>query len=162
LRKDLAELPADWPEIAYVVFPDGATTPQKGANYAILQAVLMAPRSAGSVTIQSADMAVAPLINPNWLSSKTDVEVSIAALKRMRKALESPAMAPIEIGQEILPGQGVQTDEQITSFVTQAASTLYHAMASNRMGKASDPDAVVDSRGRVIGVQRCKSTILGP
>lgn len=119
----------------------------------------MASRSAGSVTIQSADMAVAPVIDPNWFGSQTDVEVTIAGLKRMRQALNSSAMAPILIGEEVLPGPDVQTDDELASYVAQRGATLYHAMASNKMGKTSDPDAVVDSRGRVIGVQRCKSSI---
>lgn len=119
----------------------------------------MASRSAGSVTIQSADMAVAPVIDPNWFSSQTDVEVTIAGLKRMRQALNSSAMAPILIGDELLPGPDVQTDADITSYLAQRGRTIYHAMASNKMGKTSDPDAVVDNRGRVIGVQRCKSSI---
>jgi choline dehydrogenase len=151
-------LPADWPEIAYAVYPGGATQPEEGANYAIMQAWSMAPRSVGSVTIQSADMAVAPVIDPNWFSSQTDVEVTIAGLKRMRQALNSSAMAPILIGDEMLPGPGVQTDDELASFVAQRGSTIYHAAATNKMGKTSDPDAVVDNRGRVIGVQRCKSS----
>ncbi|KAK7709720.1 hypothetical protein SLS63_013130 [Diaporthe eres] len=150
----LDELPADWPEIAYAVYPGGATQPEEGANYAIMQAWSMAPRSVGSVTIQSADMAVAPAIDPNWFSSQTDVEVTIAGLRRMRQALNSSAMAPILIGDEMLPGPDVQTDDEIASFIAQRGSTIYHAAATNKMGKTSDPDAVVDSRGRVIGVQR--------
>lgn len=152
----LDELPADWPEIAYAVYPGGATQPEEGANYAIMQAWSMAPRSVGSVTIESADMAVAPVIDPNWLSSQTDVEVTIAGLKRMRHALNSSAMAPIMIGDEMLPGLDVQTDDEMALYVAQRASTIYHAAATNKMGKTSDPDAVVDNRGRVIGVQRLR------
>lgn len=122
----------------------------------------MAPRSVGSVTIQSADMAVAPLIDPSWFSSQTDVEVTIAGLRRMRQALNTSAMAPILIGDEMLPGPDVQTDDEIASFIAQRGSTIYHAAATNKMGRTSDPDAVVDSRGRVIGVQRCKSSISLP
>ncbi|KAK7697619.1 hypothetical protein SLS64_013358 [Diaporthe eres] len=147
---------AYWPEIAYAVYPGGATQPEEGANYAIMQAWSMAPRSVGSVTIQSADMAVAPAIDPNWFSSQTDVEVTIAGLRRMRQALNSSAMAPILIGDEMLPGPDVQTDDEIASFIAQRGSTIYHAAATNKMGKTSDPDAVVDSRGRVIGVQRLR------
>ncbi|KAH8743286.1 putative alcohol dehydrogenase [Diaporthe sp. PMI_573] len=150
----LDALPADWPEVAYAVYPNGASVPQEGANYAIMQAWSMAPRSVGSVTIQSADMAVAPVIDPNWFSSQTDVEVTIAALKRMRQALNSSAMAPILVGDEVLPGQAVQTDDELASFIAQRGSTIYHAAATNKMGKVSDPDAVLDNRGRVIGVQR--------
>ncbi|EHL01846.1 putative alcohol dehydrogenase [Glarea lozoyensis 74030] len=148
------KLPADWPEIGYVVYPNGASVLQKGANYAIMQALLMAPRSTGSVTIKSADMAVAPVINPDWFSSQTDVEVMVAGLKRVRQALSSSAMAPIIIGDELLPGQSVKTEEDMALYVAQRGSTLYHAMASNKMGKTSDPDAVVDNRGRVIGVKK--------
>lgn len=157
-RTDLDALPADWPEVAYAVYPNGASLPEQGVNYAIMQAWSMAPRSIGSVTIQSADMAVPPVIDPNWFSSQTDVEVTIAALKRMRQALNSSAMAPILVGDEVLPGLAVQTDDELASFVAQRGSTIYHAAATNKMGKASDPDAVLDNRGRVIGVQRCKSS----
>ncbi|EPE27458.1 FAD/NAD(P)-binding protein [Glarea lozoyensis ATCC 20868] len=150
------KLPADWPEIGYVVYPNGASVLQKGANYAIMQALLMAPRSTGSVTIKSADMAVAPVINPDWFSSQTDVEVMVAGLKRVRQALSSSAMAPIIIGDELLPGQSVKTEEDMALYVAQRGSTLYHAMASNKMGKTSDPDAVVDNRGRVIGVKKLR------
>ncbi|CZT12197.1 related to choline dehydrogenase [Rhynchosporium agropyri] len=152
----LASLPTDWPEIGYVVFPNGAGVPQDGSNFAIMQALLQAPRSRGSVTIQSADMAVAPIIDPNWLGSQTDVEVLIAGLKRVRQALKSSAMAPIMIGDELLPGPTVQTDAQLAAYVAQRASTLYHAAATNKMGKTTDPDAVVDNRGRVIGVNRLR------
>ncbi|OHF04555.1 glucose-methanol-choline oxidoreductase [Colletotrichum orchidophilum] len=150
------ELPADWPEIAYAVYPGGATQPEAGANYAMMQAWSMVPRSVGSVTIQSADMAVAPVVDPNLFSSQTDVEVAIAGLKRIRQALNSSAMAPILIGDELLPGPDVQNDDELASFVAQSGSTIYHAAATNKMGKTSDPDAVVDNRGRVIGVQRLR------
>lgn len=119
----------------------------------------MAPRSIGSVTIQSADMAVAPVIDPNFFSSPTDVEVTTAGLRRMRAALNTSAMAPILIGEEILPGAAVQTDGEIAGFIAQRGGVIYHAAATNKMGRIEDPDAVVDSRGRVIGVQRCKSSI---
>lgn len=121
-----------------------------------MQALPMHPRSAGTVTIQSADMAVAPVIDPNWFSAQTDVEVMVAGLKRIRTALNSSAMAPIMIGDELLPGPAVQTDDELISFLAQRGRSIYHAFASNKMGKTSDPDAVVDNRGRVIGVERCE------
>lgn len=136
------------------------TTPAKGANYAILQATLLAPRSRGSVNIQSADMSVAPVIDPNWLSEQTDVEVLTAGVKRVRQALNSTAMAPVLIGDEILPGVDVQTDDDIAAYLAKVGNPIYHAFASNKMGRTSDPDAVVDSRGRVIGVSNCKSSFL--
>ncbi|KAJ0108714.1 glucose-methanol-choline oxidoreductase [Diaporthe amygdali] len=152
----LADLPEDWPEIAYNVYPAGVTTPAKGANYAILQATLLAPRSRGSVNIQSADMSVAPVIDPNWLSEQTDVEVLTAGVKRVRQALNSTAMAPVLIGDEILPGVDVQTDDDIAAYLAKVGNPIYHAFASNKMGRTSDPDAVVDSRGRVIGVSNLR------
>ncbi|ROW04490.1 hypothetical protein VMCG_05036 [Cytospora schulzeri] len=83
-----------------------------------------------------ADMAVAPVIESNWFSSQTDVEVTIAGLKRVRQALNSSAMAPIMIGDELLPGRpDVQTDDDLASWVAQQDTSIYHAMASNKMGK---------------------------
>jgi choline dehydrogenase len=58
--------------------------PADGYNYASIAAVLAAPLSRGNISINSSDMADAPLINPNWLTHPVDVEVMVAAFKRTR------------------------------------------------------------------------------
>ena len=119
-------------------------------------AVNIAPMSRGDVSISSASMRDQPLINPNWLTNKTDVEVVIAGFKRLRNIFETSAMNPITIGPEYYPGANVTTDAQILQYIQKAFNTMYHAAASNKMGKPDDEYAVVDSKGRVYGTKNLR------
>lgn len=62
-------------------------------------------------------------------------------------------MAPILIGTENFPGVAVQTDAQILDTIRKTFTTVFHASCTCKMGEASDPDAVVDSKARVFGVE---------
>lgn len=159
LNAVLSTLPADWPEVVFGVFqnrisPQAENAP--GAQYATMLATLIAPQSRGNISITSSNMTDAPLINPNLFTRQSDVDVMLAAFKRARQVLGSKAISPSLIGQEIIPGLNVQTDEQILGYLKAALNPLYHASATNKMGKASDPNAVIDSHGKVYGVKNCK------
>ncbi|KAJ8119748.1 hypothetical protein ONZ43_g3371 [Nemania bipapillata] len=109
----LDALPEDWPEVEYLVMPF-AVTPGTvpGQTYASLLFVLQTPQSVGNVTITSASMRDAPLINPNWLTAQADLDVMLASFRRVREMAASSAMADVIID-EFLPGPSYQTDEQI-------------------------------------------------
>ena len=49
--------------------------------------------------------------------------------------------------------QVMNDDEALEAFVRKATIGVWHASCSCRMGRADDPMAVVDSQGRVKGVQ---------
>lgn len=91
-------------------------------------------------------------MSPNWLLDPRDQEVAVAAFKRVRQVFVTKAMAPVLIGAEAFPGTNVTTDAQILDIIKQSASTVYHAAATCAMGQTTDPNAVVDSQARVIGV----------
>ncbi len=46
----------------------------------------------------------------------------------------------------------MQTDDELDAFVREHAESAYHPCGTARMGRASDPMAVVDPECRVIGV----------
>jgi len=144
--------------VVFGIFPERLSPRQNvtGATYATLLATLIAPQSRGNLTIASPNMSDAPLINPNLFTAQSDVDVMLAAFKRARQVLGTEAMAPVEIGAEQVPGPGVQTDAQILAYLRAALNPLYHAFATNKMGKASDPDAVVDCHGKVLGVNNLR------
>ena len=154
----LATFPGDWPEIEYLVFDAflgysldySDVDPADGYNYGTLANALVAPLSRGNVTIVSSDTADAPVISPNWLTDPADVEVAVAAFKRSREVWGH--LQSITIGPEYFPGPAVQSDEQILEFIRQSCIQLYHAACTCAMGKAGDPDAVVDSHAKVLGV----------
>lgn len=96
-----------------------------------------------------------PVINPNWMTTDADLEVMVAIFKRMRQLWNNPAIQALTIGEEYWPGPSVKTDEDIKAFLKQTATPMSHATSTCKMGKTSDPMAVVDSQCRVIGVQNC-------
>jgi choline dehydrogenase len=148
-KEKLAAFPKDWPEVEYVVFgfPLGP-----GINVGVVSATLTAPLSRGSISINSASMADPPVIDLGWLTDPADGEIAVAAFKRCREAWASDAIEPVRSGSEIVPGGTIVTDAEILEYIRNSASTVWHASATCKMGKASDPMAVVDSGGRVFGI----------
>ena len=56
-------------------------------------------------------------------------------------------------GEELAPGAGIQTDEQIDEWVRQMSDTDYHPSCTCKMGGPRDNMAVVDSECRVRGLE---------
>jgi choline dehydrogenase len=158
----LDQYPASWPEIEYFATPGLVgdfsnvlvSQPKDGYQYASILGAIVAPLSRGTVTIKSNSIFDPPKINPNWLTDPTDISVAIAAFKRMREAFATPEMRAGEADEtEYAPGPDVQSDEQILETIRKTLITVWHASCTCKMGRTDDPDAVVDSRARVIGVK---------
>lgn len=130
--------------------------PLDGYQYGTILGALAAPLSRGNVTIRSSSITDPPLINPNWLTSETDVQVAIAAFKRVRDAFASNGMEPVIIGEEYYPGPQVSTDEEILEVIRNNLMTVWHASCTCKMGRRDDPGAVVDSQTRVYGVKNLR------
>lgn len=154
-RKKLASLPSDSPQLSFVA---GAYSSGPGQTRGSLAAYMPLPFSRGNVTIASASVNDPPQIYLNWLSDTADVEVAVAAVKRLRAAWASPfANTPgFKTGPEASPGDGVQTDDEILEFIRANTNQIWHPVSTAAMGREEDValgKAVVDSRGRVFGVQ---------
>lgn len=161
-ESDLAQFSRDWPEIEFLSAPGyvgdfaslPTTQPKDGYQYATILMALVAPLSRGNVTISSADTSDLPLINPAWLTSPTDQQVAIAAYKRVRQAFASKFMQPVLADPtEYYPSPSAQSNAQILEVVRNSLMTVWHAACTCKMGKASDPMAVIDSNARVFGVK---------
>ena len=101
------------------------------------------------MTLRSADPAVPPAIDPNFLSDPYDWKISLEGFKWGREMLATKAYAPF-IKREHMPGAEVRTDAQIRDYVRQWAKTDYHPVGSCKMGE--DEMAVVDQQLRVRGL----------
>ena len=123
-----------------------AAMPQGGIT---LNSCYLRPRSRGSVRLQSADPAKAPLIDPNYLQDPFDREMTIRGLKLTQQIL---AQSPLKkyILAERLPGPDVRTDEEYFNFICQHSKTSHHCAGTCRMG--ADAAAVVDIRLRFNGI----------
>ncbi|NRD72966.1 choline dehydrogenase [Shewanella sp. VB17] len=111
------------------------------------------PKSRGSVKIVSNDAHVAPSIQFNYLSHPDDIEGFRACVRLTREIINQPALDEYR-GEEIQPGNTVQTDEEIDSFVRSSVESAYHPSCSCKMGE--DDMAVVNSQTQVHGLQNLR------
>ena len=112
----------------------------------------MRSKSRGYVRLKSADPRDKPTVRFNYLSHPDDREEMRACVRLTRELFAQPAFDRFR-GREIAPGAHVQTDEQIDAFIAQKVESAYHPSCSCKMGAADDPMAVVDSHGRVYGME---------
>lgn len=112
--------------------------------------VLLRPESRGAITLASSKPDAAPVIQPNYFSTHHDLVTSVAGLKLARQLVQSKAFAAYR-GDEVWPGQIVQSDLGLGDFVRSKFQTLYHPVGTCKMG--TDPLAVVDAQLRVHGVE---------
>jgi len=112
----------------------------------------MRSHSRGWVRLKSAEPLEKPRVFFNYMSQPEDWAEMRACLRLTREIFAQPAFARYR-GREIQPGESVQSDEQIDAFIRAKVESAFHPSCSCRMGRASDPLAVVDSQARVIGTQ---------
>lgn len=110
----------------------------------------MRPESRGTVEARSADPREQPSINPNYLAEDRDQRTVIAAVRLARDWFNSPALKRYVIAENV-PGEDVQTDDELLHYARQFGTTVFHATCSCRMGP--DPMSVVDDRLRVHGME---------
>ena len=111
---------------------------------------LLTPESRGSLKLASNDPFAAPLIDPNFLATRADLDRLVTGFKQMRRILAQPALAGLR-GKELPASAGAVTDAQIEQFIRGHADTIYHPVGSCRMGPG--PSDVVDAQLRVHGMQ---------
>ncbi len=112
----------------------------------------MRSKSRGSVSLRSGNPADAPVIRFNYMSHPDDWEDFRTCIRLTREIFGQEAFKPYLKG-ELQPGPGVQTDAQLDDFLREHVESAYHPCGTCRMGRASDPMAVVDPECRVIGVE---------
>ena len=110
------------------------------------------PTSRGSVRIRSADVFAPPRIAPNYLATEEDRRVAVESLRLTRRIVAQPALARYH-PEEHLPGPQYTADADLLREGGNIANTIFHPVGTARMGRADDPDAVVDSHLRVRGIE---------
>ncbi|HYK65502.1 MAG TPA: GMC family oxidoreductase, partial [Patescibacteria group bacterium] len=118
-----------------------------------LEVACMTPRSRGALRLTSADVAAPPVIDHRYLSDPGDEDLRILAdgIAIARDIAAKPVLSRLA-GKEFSPGGAVSSRTQIEEFAKAKCLHYYHPVGTCRMGPASDRSAVVDSRGKVHGL----------
>ncbi|MCB1354616.1 MAG: choline dehydrogenase [Rhodobacteraceae bacterium] len=145
----------EYPDIQYHFLPlavryDGQSA-VKGHGFQAHVGPMRSP-SRGSVTLASADPREAPKILFNYMSTEEDWRDFRRCIRLTRELFAQPAFGPYA-GDEIQPGAGVRSDDELDGFLKEHVESAYHPCGTARMGAADDPMAVVDPECRVIGVE---------
>jgi choline dehydrogenase len=127
------------------------TRPQSHVFWAGI--VALHPRIRGWVRLKSRDSHELPAVTLNLLSDPADLETLREGIRAARVIYRTPPQATLT-GAERLPGEALETDDQLDAFIRETANVAMHPVGTCAMG-AGDA-AVVDPQLRVIGVERLR------
>jgi choline dehydrogenase len=102
------------------------------------------------VTLASSDPADRARLDPQYLSVQEDLAVLEYAIRYARELVHTAAFDKLR-GRELAPGEAVTASSDLGDYVRKVAGTVWHPVGTCRMG--TDPEAVVDDRLRVHGVE---------
>ena len=112
---------------------------------------LLRPKSTGSVKIASKNPNDDPLIDPNYLSNKEDLNTMIKGYKIMMEIMNTEPLAKYK---NIRHPINLNDDKAIESAIRTRADTIYHPVGTCKMG--NDNMAVVSDRLKVRGVKNLR------
>ena len=110
-----------------------------GHGYSVFTCVLR-PLSTGSIKLANDGSKRNVLIDYNFFAHQQDQQTLVEGVKKAREILAAPEFDHLR-GQEMAPGEHVQTDEQILEYLRDTATTVYHPIGTCKMG--TDALAVV-------------------
>jgi choline dehydrogenase-like flavoprotein len=151
-----------------VFFADGYTgskgypaagSPLYGQGFSTLLGVILHPFAKGSIhlnTSASDPLSAPPVINPNYLNNKYDVQALVEISKFLRKVATTKPLSDVfvteyEPGYDVIPNTpGDANDALWASYVQNVTDTLWHPCGTLAMLPQSK-NGVVDGNLRVYG-----------
>ena len=115
------------------------------------------PSSRGHIRLKSPDPAMAPAIQPNYLSTDDDKRVAADSIRVTRYIVGQPALRAFQ-PTEYLPGETISDADpaMLVKAAGDIGTTIFHPVGTAKMGLPSDPMAVVDERLRIIGLEHIR------
>jgi choline dehydrogenase len=118
-------------------------------------AILLRPRSRGTIRLCSGDPADKPEIDPKYLTDPDGIDEAtmLAGLAECERLVATDALRAVTTGGWVQPegGESMTSVERAELSLRRYSHTLYHPIGTARMG--SDADSVVDPELRVRGVE---------
>jgi choline dehydrogenase len=115
------------------------------------------PTSRGSVRLRSPDPAEKPAIQPNYLATDEDRRVAADSIRVTRHIVAQPALQAFKPN-EFLPGDVARSGdhESLVKAAGDIGTTIFHPVGTAKMGRDTDPSAVVDEQLRIFGLERIR------
>jgi choline dehydrogenase len=131
------------------LYPLGSKMDDGSWRFAIYTA-LMEVRSTGSIRLSSRDPEALPIIDTGYFTDPDGADLAVLT-EGVKLARELGAQPPLRelAGAEIEPTLPLA---ELPAFIRMNSLHDYHPTSSCKMGPASDPTAVVDSAGKVHGL----------
>jgi len=112
---------------------------------------LLEHRSAGSVSLVSADPEDLPIVDPALLRDPADLRAMLDGIGFVDRLTSHPALAQF-YGDLLMP----ESPDRWEAHVLSSYITYYHGVGTCRIGPVGDPGAVVDERLRVHGIDHLR------
>ncbi len=113
-------------------------------------------KSAGSLTLASADLNTQPVLDYNYVSDPFDLERLRNGIHQCVRLSQFPAFGESIKGLNQPSQEQLDSDDELDSWIRRNVSTMHHISCTCKMGPASDPMAVVDQHGKVHGLQNIR------
>jgi choline dehydrogenase len=114
---------------------------------------VMRPHSRGRVTLRSRDANASPRIQTGGLHAPEDLARMIQGVRHARELLHTSPLRELITGPELKVGLDASDDDELARAIERELSVYHHACGTCAMGVRPEDGAVVDSRGRVYGVE---------
>eukprot|EP01091_Cochliopodium_minus_P019367 TRINITY_DN8120_c0_g1_i1.p1 TRINITY_DN8120_c0_g1~~TRINITY_DN8120_c0_g1_i1.p1 ORF type:complete len:604 (-),score=147.28 TRINITY_DN8120_c0_g1_i1:75-1886(-) len=111
------------------------------------------PFSRGFIKLASNNVDDAPIIDPRAFEDPRDLEKLVEGVKNVYKITETSPLSDV-LEKYLQPETKLQSDEEIRKYIRNHALLAWHPVGTCKMG--SGKDCVVDSEGRVIGVENLR------
>jgi choline dehydrogenase len=137
-------------QIGFLHVPFDIIIGQQRPNSVTILPGVVRPLSKGWIKLASGNPADKPLVNPNYLGARSDLDRLVQSVKLSRDIFATKAFSEW-MDEELLPGPEVKTDADLVEFVRKRADSYHHQSGSCKMG--SDEMAVIDPQLKVYGVE---------
>jgi len=123
-------------------------------NYSCLSGFIYNSQARGEATLQSSDPNEPLKFDPKILSHPFDRRAAIETMRSILKVAEHPEFGKDTVVPIAVPNS--TSDEDILDYWKATLNSAWHMTGTAKMGAENDPDAVVEGRFRVIGLDNLR------